>query len=82
VAAEKLATRHSEGLGLPEESVFFLGLAKKSRSLASLGMTKRHFFRSLFSLSGFDFARGKGRQTALRFVRVKSLTYEWWRQSQ
>jgi hypothetical protein len=26
---------------------FFLGLAKKSRSLASLGMTKEAFFRSL-----------------------------------
>ena len=31
---------------------FFLGLAKKSRSLASLGMTKKHFFRSLLCLSG------------------------------
>jgi len=46
-ASEKLATCHSERLGLPEESAFFLSLAKKSRSLASLGMTRKHFFRRL-----------------------------------
>jgi hypothetical protein len=44
---------HSEGLGLPEESASFLDLAKKSRSLGrrgDLGMTGKHFFRSLFSV--------------------------------
>jgi len=40
---------------------FFLDLAKKSRSLASLGMTKRYFFRSLFSLRGFGLAKTKTR---------------------
>jgi hypothetical protein len=34
-------------------------LAKKSRSLASLGMTRKHFFRRLFSLWGFVLARTK-----------------------
>ena len=37
--------------GFAQGICFFLGLAKKSRSLASLGMTKKHFFRSLFSRS-------------------------------
>jgi hypothetical protein len=35
---------------------FFLDLAKKRRSLAWLGMTKKHFFRSVFSLQSFVLA--------------------------
>src|SRR4029077_2974752 len=36
---------------------FFLSLAKKSRSVTSLGTTRKHFFRSLFSLCILVLAR-------------------------
>jgi hypothetical protein len=54
VAAEKFATSHSEGLGSPEESAFSWVWRRKSRSLGrrgDLGMTKKHFFRSLFCVN-------------------------------
>jgi hypothetical protein len=52
VAAEKLATSHSEGLGLPEESAFF-GFGEEKQIPRFARDDKKHFFRSLFSLSRF-----------------------------
>jgi len=40
VPAEKLATSHSEGLGLPEESVFSLFWRRKSDPSLRLGWQK------------------------------------------
>jgi hypothetical protein len=50
VAAEELATSHSEGLGFARGLCFLLGLAKKSGSLGrrdDFGMAKKHFSRGL-----------------------------------
>jgi hypothetical protein len=49
VAAEILATSHSEELGLPEESAFSWVWRRKADPSLRSGRQKKHFFRSLFS---------------------------------
>jgi hypothetical protein len=49
VAAEKLTTSHSEGLGLPEESAF-PGFGEEKQIPRFARDDKKHFSRSLFSL--------------------------------
>jgi len=53
VAAEKLATSHSEGLGLPEESLFpFMELNRREILRFAQNDKVNYFFRSLVSLRG------------------------------
>jgi hypothetical protein len=48
VAAEKLATSHSEGLGLPEESLFpFMELNRREILRFAQNDKVNYFFRSL-----------------------------------